>query len=151
MKKGRKNPQKRKEQWSNGEDEKVTARQREKTARVWENGETSEAHEETGCEEDLPPSVHNTRLLLEEMTSKNKTQEQFCKIQRELNHTLVTREAFQPTDTCVKITEKATFTERHPLVFFKLNRGNKEMRRRRRSEALLSPTGEGNAVVYILR
>lgn len=48
-----------------GEDEKVTPRQREDGRRIWERGEVSEAQEEPGCEEDLPPSAHNTRLLLE--------------------------------------------------------------------------------------
>lgn len=49
-----------------------------------------------------------------------------------------------------------SFTKRHSFVFFnppsfKLNEANKEMRRRQRSEALLFPVGEGNAVVYIVR
>lgn len=49
-----------------------------------------------------------------------------------------------------------SFTKRHPLIFlnpanFKLNRENKEIMRRHRSEALLFPTEKGNAVVYIVR
>lgn len=49
---------------------------KEKGKRVWESGEISEAYEETGCEEDVLPSAHKTKLLLEDsweqMTSRNK-------------------------------------------------------------------------------
>lgn len=64
------------------------------------------------AEEDLPLPARNTRLLLEDsweqVPSRNKNQKLFCKIERELNHTLVTRKAFQLTDPSAMITEKAT-------------------------------------------